>query len=530
MPIWSLAYADVGAAHGDSAFALSYRLLKLNTIEDHALLICVTLAYRYNVDSCALARESATERLRIDRSFESDTRADAEVSGLPSLPQSRVEFCRRAGRLGLAVAGAAALGFPLLESRRVDAQPLVPPKDVIAAGGGATIKIGHIDGFTGLYAAAALAQSTGLQQAVDDATRRFGGRVTFEVLRGDDTSTPIIGKYEAQRLIEDAKVDALVGCVASGAALTVSDVAQRSGVLYFSTAHATDLTGVKANRCTIRTTSSNAMLAAAVAPALLQDGNRWFFVVANTAFGRDAYGRLRDRLRAAGGSEAGSRVHASGETEFGPIMRAAGRSGAQVLVLCNYGPDTTESVKSAIDYGLNRRMRIGGILCGNESAAALPVRQIGGSVFGYLWGPDVHGTRTQEIYSKLSARAQAFPPNWRQYLGYVSGELLLDRIMEAGTTDTSSLIAACEGYRYDAGKVTENYVRKCDHQAIQDTYAARIRGQRGRRSPDEFFTIERTQPGDLSPGGCDATDSRAAATLFAAQAIPHRDDYAAIHV
>lgn len=131
------------------------------------------------------------------------------MSDRSSLAQSRAEFCRRAGRLGLAAAGAAALGFPLLEPHRVDAGPREPPKDIIAAGGGATIKIGHIDGFTGLYAAAALAQSTGLEQAVDDATRSFGGRVTFEVLRGDDTSTPIIGKYEARRLIEDAKVDAL---------------------------------------------------------------------------------------------------------------------------------------------------------------------------------------------------------------------------------------------------------------------------------------------------------------------------------
>jgi len=451
-----------------------------------------------------------------------------DVTVRPSVAQSRDEFCRRAGRLGLAVAGAATLGFTLLESRRAGAEAPKAP-NTIAAAGGATIKIGHIDGFTGLYAAAALAQSTGLQQAVDDANRKYAGRLTFEVLRGDDTSTPIIGKYEAQRLIEDARVDALIGCIASGVALTVSDVAQRSGVLYLSTAHDTDLTGVKANRCTIRATGSNAMLAAAIAPVLLQDGNRWFFVVANTAFGQDAYARLRDRLRAAGGSEAGARTHASGETEFGPTMRAAARSGAEVLVLCNYGPDMTEAIKAAVDNGLNRRMRLGGILCGNESAAAMPVDRLGGSVFGYLWGPEIRGARTSEIYAKLRARAQAFPTNWRQYLGFISGELLIDRIVQAGTTDASALIAACENYRYDAGKAADNYIRQCDHQALQDIYAARIRGRRD-RWPDEYFTIARTLPGDVAAGSCEAGDSRAAATLFAAQGIPRRDDYAAIRV
>ena len=448
----------------------------------------------------------------------------------PSSAQSRASFCRRAGRLGLAAASATALGFSLLKRPRADAAPVIAPKDVLAASGRATIKIGHIDGFTGLYAAAAVAQSTGLQQAVDEANRSYGGRFSFEVVRGDDTSTPIIGKYEAQRLIIDAKVDALIGCVASGVALTVSDVAQRSGVLYFSTAHDTDLTGMRANRCTIRTTSSNAMLARVVAPALLQDGNRWFFVVANSAFGQDAYARLRENLRAAGGTETGARVHALGETEFGPIVRAAERSDADVLVLCNYGPDTTEAVKSAVRNGLSRRMRIGGILCGDESAAAMPIDRIGGSVFGYIWGPGVRGTRTQEIYTKLKARAQAFPPNWRQYLGYASGQLLIDRIVQTGTTDAAALLAACLGYRYDAGKAQQNYVRPCDHQIVQDTYAARLSGRPDGRWPAQLFTIVRTMHGDSFADGCESSDGRAAANLFASQPIPHRDEYEAVHV
>ena len=70
----------------------------------------------------------------------------------------RSEFLRRTGVLG--IAGASALGFPLLETRAVGAVPLLPPADVIAAGGGATVKIGHIDGFSGVYAAASRIAAT----------------------------------------------------------------------------------------------------------------------------------------------------------------------------------------------------------------------------------------------------------------------------------------------------------------------------------------------------------------------------------
>ncbi|MDB5094275.1 MAG: hypothetical protein JWO85_2376, partial [Candidatus Eremiobacteraeota bacterium] len=82
-------------------------------------------------------------------------------------PVDRKEFLRRSGALG--IAGAAALGFPLLEARAAGAAVLLPPRDVIAAGGGATIKIGHIDGFSGVYAAASQSQQHGLEVAVAEA-------------------------------------------------------------------------------------------------------------------------------------------------------------------------------------------------------------------------------------------------------------------------------------------------------------------------------------------------------------------------
>src|SRR5271156_446066 len=51
---------------------------------------------------------------------------------------SRTEFLRRSGALG--IAGAASLGYSLLEAR-AEAAPLGPVREVIAAGGSATVKI-----------------------------------------------------------------------------------------------------------------------------------------------------------------------------------------------------------------------------------------------------------------------------------------------------------------------------------------------------------------------------------------------------
>ena len=76
--------------------------------------------------------------------------------------KNRREFLRRTGALG--IAGAAALGYPLVETRAAGSAPLLPPRDVIAAGeGGVTLKIGLLSTASqGVYASASQSQQNRL--------------------------------------------------------------------------------------------------------------------------------------------------------------------------------------------------------------------------------------------------------------------------------------------------------------------------------------------------------------------------------
>jgi branched-chain amino acid transport system substrate-binding protein len=443
-----------------------------------------------------------------------------------SEPSTRSEFLRRTGALG--IAGAATLGFPLLETRVAGAAPLAPARDVIAAGGGATVKIGHIDGFSGVYAAASESQQTGLQLAVDEANRK-NSRVQFQIARGDDTSAPAVGSNEAKRLISQEKVDVLTGCLSSGVGLAVSAIAEENGVFFLAIGtHDTNITGPKANKVTFRATCSNAMLANAVGPALVKKGKRWYFITADYAFGNDAHDRFSKILLAAGGQEAGNDRHPLGQTDYSSYMTKARNTDADVLVFCNYGPDTQNATKAAVGLGLNKKMTFGGILCGNEVAVGMPVDDIVGSLWGYVWGPEAGGATTMQTYNKLKPLAKGFPPNWRQYLGYIAGQQIIDRLNAAGTTDTAKLVSAFEGHHYDAGKKTPNYWRACDHQAVQQTYAGEIVAKSKRRSETEFFNIASTVGGDFAAETCANPDSTKAAAIFASEKIPDRSDYTAV--
>lgn len=443
---------------------------------------------------------------------------------------SRTEFLRRTGALG--IAGAAALGFPLLETRPAGAMPLLPPKDIIAAGGGATVKIGHLDSFSGVYAAAGASQQTGLEAVVDDWNKK-NSRVRFEIIKGDDNTKPAVGSTEAKRLITQEKVDVITGGLSSAVGLAVSATCEENNVFFLAIGtHDTNITGPKANRVCFRQTCTNAMIASAVAPALLKKGKRWYFLVADYAFGTDGYARCKKILLANGGQEAGSDLHPLGATDYSAYLTRARNTNADVLFFSNYGPDCQNATKQAVALGLQKRMTFGGILCGNEVAVGMPVEDIVGSLWGYIWGPEAEpgNAKAAALYQELKTRAVGFPTNWRQYLGYMAGANLIACINGAGTTDTEKLIEAFEGHKYDALKPGGAYFRKCDHQAIQETYAGEIVAKNKRPSEQEYFKIASAVGGEFAAGPCSNPDSEAAEKIITTQKIGPRADYTPVKV
>jgi branched-chain amino acid transport system substrate-binding protein len=435
----------------------------------------------------------------------------------------RKEFLRRTGALG--IAGATALGFPLLELRPASAARRLPPRDIIAAGGGATVKIGHIDGFSGVYAAASQSQHHGMEVAVAEAMKK-NSRIKYEIVKGDDASAAATGTTEAKRLISQEKVDVLAGCLSSAVGLAVSATAEENNTFFMAIGtHDTNITGPKANRVCFRQTCSNAMLANAVGPELLKHGKKWYFLVANYAFGTDGAARLKKILLAHGGVVVGEDLHPLGQTDYSSYLTKARNSDADVLVFSNYGPDCINASKAAVQLGLNKKMLFGGILCGNDVAIGMPVDDIVGSIWGYVWGPEAGGNAMQ-VYNALKPGVNEV--DWRQYLGYMAARNIIDRLENVGSTDTEKLVEAFENFHYDAAKKSGAYFRKCDHQAIQQTYAGVIVAKEKRRSPNEFFTIGSTVGGEFAAEACSNPDSTAATKIITSQKIGPREGYTAV--
>ena len=107
---------------------------------------------------------------------------------------------------------------------------------------------------------------------------------------------------------------------------------------------------------------------------------------------------------------------------------------------------------------------------------------------------------------------------------------IANRLNHAGTTDTEKLVEAFEDYHYDAGKKQGAYFRKCDHQAIQQTYTGVIVPKSQRKSEGEYFVIGSTVGGDFAAGPCSTPDSTAATAIITSEKVPARDGYTTIKV
>src|ERR1700682_2457484 len=255
--------------------------------------------------------------------------------------------------LGGAIAAVAAASLPAA----VRAQSVLP-----------TIRLGYLDSLSGPFAVGGIPQLNGARLALEDANRR--GRVRYELVVADDTTKPAVGTTEARRLVENEKVDVLLGGASSAVGNAVSAYAQNAGILYVAVGtHDTAMTGARANRVCFRQTCSLAMLSTALGAELVRRAKRWEFLVADYAFGTDARDRLKTILDAHGGAVAGMDLHPIGTSDFSPFMVKARSSDADAFLLLNGGSDTQNAATAFVQFGLHKKMLAAGVTGENELAA-----------------------------------------------------------------------------------------------------------------------------------------------------------------
>lgn len=396
------------------------------------------------------------------------------------------------------------------------------PRFTLAAGPAATVKVGFLDSFSGVFSDLAAYHKAGAQLALDDANR--AGRVKFEFVYGDDASKPASASTEARRLVTQENVDVLFGGTSSANGLALNALVLELGVFNLLVGpQDSSITGERASRLSYRFGQNVRMLLGPVISRSLALGKKWYFIQADYALGKDAYAQTSEALRRAGGTEAGHDVVPLGTSDFSSQLTKLRNSGADVLMLCNSGLDAANTIKQFVQFGLHKKLKLSGISLEDIYYKALPLDDVVGATFPVLWAPSV-SPAAQKLAARMRRDIRG-PISGRHYLGYMAAKSLFDRIRSAGTTKADKLAEAFANYGFDAAKSSRALYHGCDHQAAHDTYAGSSVSSKTFARTQFMFDVVGEVPAAEADGTCDSPWARAASETMSKQKIAERQNY-----
>src|SRR4030081_3235605 len=240
-----------------------------------------------------------------------------------------------------AVAGLAALGLVAIAGPSALAQ--TPPP----------LKIGVMDGFSGVYGDLTAGEVEAMQMAIEDVGGKVLGR-SVEILSADHQTKPDVGAAIARKWIDVDGVKMITGIGTSSVALAVRKIAQEKGIIDINTGAASaDLTGVACSATGAHWVYDTYALAKVTGGAVVKDGgDSWFFLTADYAFGHALERDVTAVVTASGGKVLGGVRHPLSTQDFSSFLLQAQGSKAKIIGLANAGGDTINSIKQAGEYGI----------------------------------------------------------------------------------------------------------------------------------------------------------------------------------
>ncbi len=374
----------------------------------------------------------------------------------------------------------------------------------------APLKIGVMEGFSGVYGDLTAGEVEAMQMAVEDATKDTGGKVlgrTVEILSADHQTKPDVGAQIARRWYDVDGVKMITGLGTSSVALAVRKIAQEKGLIDINTGAASaDLTGPACSETGAHWVYDTYALAHVTGEAMVKaGGDSWYFLTADYAFGHALERDVTEVVKAAGGKVLGSVRHPLSTQDFSSFLLQAQASKAKVIGLANAGQDTINSIKQAGEFGITKAgQKLAGLLvfATDVQSLTLPVAQ--GLVL------------TESFYWDLNDETRAWTKRYRAKkdklpsmltVGVYSSTLhYLKAVQAAGTDDAKAVMAKMREIPVN-DVMTKNGKLREDGRLVRDMYLFEVKSPAESKSKDDIYKLIATVPGDqayrpLKDGKC----------------------------
>ncbi len=393
-----------------------------------------------------------------------------------------------------AVAGLAALGLVAIAGPSALAQ--TPPP----------LKIGVMDGFSGVYGDLTAGEVEAMQMAIEDVGGKVLGR-SVEILSADHQTKPDVGAQIARRWYDVDGVKMITGLGTSSVALAVRKVSQEKGQIDINTGAASaDLSGPACSETGAHWVYDTYALAHVTGDAMVKaGGDTWFFLTADYAFGHALERDVTEVVKAAGGKVLGSVKHPLSTQDFSSFLLQAQSSKAKVIGLANAGQDTINSIKQAGEFGIVKGgQKLAGLLvfATDVQSLTLPVAQGLVLTESFYWDQN---DETRAWTKRYRAKKDRLPSMLTAGV-YSSTLHYLKAVQAAGTDEPKAVMAKMRELPVN-DVMTKNGKLREDGRLVRDMYLFEVKSPAESKGKDDIYKLISTVPGDkayrpLNEGKC----------------------------
>jgi branched-chain amino acid transport system substrate-binding protein len=358
-----------------------------------------------------------------------------------------------------------------------------------ARAAGEMIKVGVPVPISGAFAANGKFASMGAAFAAEEASAALGREVKTSNL--DTQGKPATAIRRVQDASAQDGIKLFAGGILSSEALAMGKEADRAGGVFFTTAGADEITGKDCNKATFRwSVPTFGAIAQTVRPILerLPKAKRWYTITPQYVFGDGLLNAAKEVFKEKGVEHVGNSYHALTENEFSGYLTNAIAANPDVLLLLNFGSQSSAALRQAVSFGLKNRMTIVvAWASGLEQFQELGADTCEGVYFGTQYWHEIDSPLNRELVAKVKKKL-GITPNYSFAGSYLMTKLLIEAAMKAGSVDGPAVAKALEGMSY-SGLTGQEEIRAADHQVIKNYYLLKGKAKNAMTDADDYAEI-----------------------------------------
>jgi len=350
------------------------------------------------------------------------------------------------------------------------------------------IKIGALLPLSGTYAIEGVWAKEAGELIAEEYNKK--GRVRVKFLARDDQTTPGVATSRARELVENDKVDWLLGTLAGHTALAVNQVSRETKVPYLCITQSDQvMESGEWHRYIFHIAQTSHMISHAVAGYTAENlGKKWYILIADYAWGLSNLQGFKAAAKVYGAQVVGEDKHPLGTTDYSTYIPKILDAKPDVLLVSQYGRDEINALKQFHEYGLKKKMHIVNIAIGLPTMKEMGPEAFEGTYSGtmFYWGVQDRIPSAKKFVSEYIKESGHPPSNMdpHTYGGIIE---IVEGILRAGTKDPEAVIKNMEGHKFDHFRGPE-YWRKCDHQSIHNYFI--IKGKSAKEIKGEWDLAE----------------------------------------